>query len=133
MPLSEQEQRLLEEMERSLYHNDADYVAGASGSRGRPTYARIVSGVLIGVLGVATLIAGVAIHLPIVGVVGFVLMFVGVLIALTPPRRTLAPRAPRPPAADSTPDSTARRNSAGGSFFQNLGERWDNRPEDRDE
>jgi hypothetical protein len=40
MPLSEQEQRLLEEMERSLYHNDADFVAGG-GPHGRPTYARI--------------------------------------------------------------------------------------------
>jgi hypothetical protein len=133
MPLSEQEQRLLEEMERSLYHNDADYVAGASGSHGRPTYARIVSGVLIGVLGIATLIAGVAIHLPVVGVVGFVLMFGGVLIALTPPRRTLGSHTPPSPAADSTPDSTAPGNSTGGSFFQNLGERWDNRPDDRDE
>ena len=27
MPLSEQEQRLLEEMERSLYQNDSDFVA----------------------------------------------------------------------------------------------------------
>ncbi|WP_375389251.1 DUF3040 domain-containing protein, partial [uncultured Amnibacterium sp.] len=27
MPLSEQEQRLLDEMERSLYHGDADFVA----------------------------------------------------------------------------------------------------------
>ncbi|HEX4057430.1 MAG TPA: DUF3040 domain-containing protein [Galbitalea sp.] len=133
MPLSEQEQRLLEEMERSLYHNDADYVAGAAGSHGKPTYARIVAGVLVGVLGIATLIAGVALHLPIVGVVGFVLMFVGVLIALTPPRRTLGSRGPQAPAADATPDAASGGKAAGGSFFQNLGERWDNQPDDREE
>ena len=86
MPLSEQEQRLLEEMERSLYHNDADFVAGSAGRHGRPTYTAIVTGVLIGVVGVATLIAGVGVRLPIVGVIGFILMFAGVLIALNPPR-----------------------------------------------
>src|SRR5580698_6342879 len=100
MPLSEQEQRLLEEMERSLYHNDADYVAGSSGAHGRPTYARIVTGVLVGVVGVATLIGGVAVHLPIVGVVGFVLMFFGVLVALTPARSGLAPRGSQPTDAE---------------------------------
>ena len=86
MPLSEQEQRLLEEMERSLYHNDADFVAGGGGSHGRPTYARIALGVLVGIVGVATLIAGVGIRIPVVGVIGFVAMFAGVLLALTPPR-----------------------------------------------
>jgi hypothetical protein len=134
MPLSEQEQRLLEEMERSLYHNDADYVAGAAGSHGRPTYTTIVTGVLVGVVGVAALISGVAIHLPIVGVVGFVLMFVGVLIALTPPRGSLAQRAPQAPDTDAAPDSKAAGGrSSGGTFLQNLGERWDNRPDERDE
>ena len=82
MPLSEQEQRLLEEMERSLYHNDADFVAGASGRHGRPTYSRVVLGVLVGVVGVGTLIAGVGVRFPIVGVIGFIFMFAGVLIAL---------------------------------------------------
>jgi Protein of unknown function (DUF3040) len=123
MPLSEQEQRLLEEMERSLYHNDADFVAGASRRHGRPTYAMIVTGVLIGIVGIGTLIAGVALRLPIVGVIGFIMMFAGVLLALTPPRRGSVPRA-------NTTDSATRQ---GGSFLRNLGERWDNRPDDKEE
>lgn len=127
MPLSEQEQRLLEEMERSLYHNDADYVAGTSGAHGRPTYTRIVTGVLIGVVGIATLIGGVAIHLPIVGVVGFVLMFFGVLVALTPPRSGLAPRAAQSSDADADHPATS------GTFQQDPGDRWDGRPDDREE
>ena len=121
MPLSEQEQRLLEEMERSLYHNDADFVAGASGRHGRPTYAMVVTGVLIGVVGVATLITGVAVRLPIIGVLGFVLMFAGVLIALTPPRGAHAPH--------TEPEADA---SAGGTR-QNPGDRWTSRPDDTDE
>jgi Protein of unknown function (DUF3040) len=119
MPLSEQEQRLLEEMERSLYHNDADFVAGAAGRHGRPTYATVVTGILIGVVGVATLIAGVVVRLPIVGVLGFVLMFAGVLVALTPPRAAHA----APPAPDATAGTTP----------QNPGDRWSSRPDEQDE
>ena len=53
MPLSEQEQRLLEEMERNLYRNDADFVAAVGGVRGRrPNYRAIVLGVLLAVAGV---------------------------------------------------------------------------------
>jgi len=132
MPLSEQEQRLLEEMERSLYHNDADYVAGGAGRHGKPTYTRIVLGVLVGIVGVATLIGGVALRLPIVGVIGFVLMFLGVLIALTPPRHSRPSDASE---AGSSPraDSTNGKQSGGKSFLQNLGERWENRTDERDE
>ena len=36
MPLSEHEQRLLEEMERNLYHHDADFVATVGNRRGKP-------------------------------------------------------------------------------------------------
>jgi hypothetical protein len=86
MPLSEQEQRLLEEMERSLYHNDADFVASVSSHRARPSYAVVVTGVLLGIVGIATLLTGVIIRVPVIGIVGFVLMFVGVLVAVSPPR-----------------------------------------------
>ena len=47
MPLSEHEQRLLEEMERSLYNNDADFVATVSPRGARPNYRRIALGALI--------------------------------------------------------------------------------------
>ena len=110
MPLSEQEQRLLEEMERSLYHNDADFVAGGSRRRGRPTYSMVVAGVLIAIVGLAGLVTGVVIQLPVVGVIGFVAMFAGVLIALSPGR------------ADHAADPT--RNSR---------ENFANGPDDREE
>ena len=128
MPLSEQEQRLLEEMERSLYHNDADFVAGAAGRHGRPTYTRIVTGVLIGVVGVATLIAGVGVRLPIVGVLGFILMFAGVLIALTPPRGVASRRS----AAGSSTQSGDAAGAQGGAR-QSGSDQWENRPDDQDE
>ena len=40
MPLSEHEQRLLEEMERNLYKNEADVMAPLT-SAGRPTTPRL--------------------------------------------------------------------------------------------
>ena len=91
MPLSEQEQRLLEEMERSLYQNDADFVPTTGQRRGRPNYTVLVVGALIGLLGIATLVVGVVIQQTWIGILGFVVMFVGVLLAVAPPRRLSAP------------------------------------------
>ena len=127
MPLSEQEQRLLEEMERNLYKNDADFVATVGGvGRGRPNYRSIVLGILLAVAGVGGLIAGVALQLLIVGVLGFALMFAGVLIAITPSKKS-GP-APMPSEASASP----RARSTGGSFMDRLNERWDRRQDGRD-
>ena len=68
MPLSEQEQRLLDEMERSLYQNDAEFAAsvrGASGGRGG--YGALIGGVLLSVVGVGVLVLGVVLQQPVVG------------------------------------------------------------------
>jgi len=87
MPLSEQEQRLLDEMERNLYQGDAEYVATVGARTGRPSYTAIALGSIVALVGVALLIVGVALRQPVIGVVGFVAMFVGALLAITPPRR----------------------------------------------
>ena len=127
MPLSEQEQRLLEEMERNLYRNDADFVHAVGGVRGRrPNYRAIVLGVLLAVAGVGGLIAGVALNILIIGIVGFALMFAGVLIAITPSKRGAAAAAPVEP----SPASKAKRS--GGGFMDRLNDRWDRRQEGRD-
>ena len=128
MPLSEQEQRLLEEMERNLYQNDADFVATVSQRRGKPNYSIIAIGILIGLAGVATLITGVVLRQSLIGLLGFVVMFAGVLVAITPPRSggkagksgSSGQGAPR---ATSTPRSS--------SFMDSANERWDKRQDDR--
>ena len=106
MPLSEQEQRLLEEMERSLYQNDADFVATVSPRRGRPNYTVLV-----------------------VGVLGFAIMFVGVLLAVAPPRSNRARKSGSFPAQD-IPRATGKPRS--NSFMQGLNDRWDRRQDGRD-
>jgi hypothetical protein len=124
MPLSEHEQRLLEEMERSLYHNDADFVATVGNRGGRRNYRTIVIGLLVALVGVATIIAGVALRQPIVGVIGFVVMFVGVLLALSTPRTSagIAPDGSEVPASAPRP-----------GFMDKLNERWDKRQDENEQ
>ena len=122
MPLSEQEQRLLEEMERSLYHNDAEFVASVGGTRLRPNYRSIVLGVLAGVVGIATLVAGVAVQQLWLGVIGFIIMFGGVLLAITPGRGA---RAAKPSAGGQARRPAQARSQQG--FMDKLNDRWDRR------
>ncbi|CAN5153423.1 DUF3040 domain-containing protein [soil metagenome] len=129
MPLSEQEQRLLDEMERNLYQNDADFVASVGGRRTKPNARSITIGILIAIIGIAALITGVVVRQPVVGVIGFAIMFAGVLIAVAPPRRLASP-APR----SNSPKPTGAKTGAGrksGSFMDGLNDRWDRRNEDR--
>ena len=126
MPLSEQEQRLLDEMERNLYQNDADFVAAVGGARGRANYRGIILGAVLVVIGLGILIAGVSTSLLLLGVLGFVVMFAGVILALTPAR---APREGIQPAEPSSAKASARRS---GGIMDNLTERWEKRQEDRD-
>lgn len=124
MPLSEQEQRLLEEMERSLYQNDADFVATVSPRRGKTNYTVLVFGILIAVLGIATLVTGVVVRQPLVGVLGFAIMFVGVLLAVAPPRRAEH-------ASSAQPAAAKRKPARSGGFMDNLNDRWDKRQDGR--
>jgi hypothetical protein len=129
MPLSEQEQRLLEEMERSLYQNDSDFVARVSRRQGRPTYTAITIGVLIGLVGVGVIVLGLVIKQPLIGVLGFVVMLGGVLFALRPGGRTPTARPTRTPSSGPAARGASRpaRGSSGGSFIDRMNERWDKR------
>lgn len=120
MPLSEQEQRLLDEMERNLYQNDADFVASVRG-RGRVNYTALVAGVLVAVLGVAILVVGVVLRQPIIGVGGFLVLFAGVLVAFGSPRRGLA-AAPRPGGG-----KRGRTGSSPAGFMNRMNDRWERR------
>ena len=130
MPLSEQEQRLLEEMERSLYQNDADFVPTTGQRRGRPNYTVLVIGALVGLLGIATLVVGVVIQQTWIGILGFVIMFVGVLLAVAPPRKLSSPQATKPNAGPAPRGNRPNANSE--SFMDRLNERWDKRQDGRE-
>jgi hypothetical protein len=121
MPLSEQEQRLLDEMERSLYHNDADDVTTVGARRGRPNYTAVALGILAGAVGLVLLVVGVIIPQPVVGILGFVLMFSGALVAIAPPRRLTVP--------GSGPASTGKPRAG---FMDSLNERWERRNDEHE-
>ena len=121
MPLSEQEQRLLDEMERHLMRNDADVVSAPTDGR-TLSYRNIVYGTVLVLVGLGALIVGVSTQLIIVGVIGFVVMLGGVILAVTPTRGI--PRGPVEAAAPSAPKP--RANS---SFMDRMNDRWDRRHE----
>jgi hypothetical protein len=120
MPLSEQEQRLLDEMERHLLHNDADVVSAPSGDRAL-SYRNLVYGALLLLVGVGGLVAGVILGDVlgiVIGVIGFAAMLAGVMFAVTPVRRTT-------PVAPKASPSAKRQES--GSFMDRMNNRWDRR------
>jgi hypothetical protein len=119
MPLSEQEQRLLDEMERHLLRNDADVVSADRDGRAI-NYRNVTLGAILVLIGIGALVAGVATQLIVVGVLGFVAMLGGVVLAVTPTRVDVT----RMPAAGSP---SAPRRTAQVSFMDRMNDRWDRR------
>jgi len=123
MPLSEHEQRLLDEMERNLYQSEGDHVTTVGAPSGRASFTAILMGILFGAVGVILLIVGVAVQLPILGVVGFAVLFGGTVFAIAPPMRF---RVMSGSSASSTPSGKST------SFMDELGKRWDARGDGQD-
>jgi hypothetical protein len=93
MPLSEHEQRLLDQIERALYAEDPKFASSVRGARlRRPSRRRRLQGIALFVLGVALLVLGVILPLkpggvPVVSLLGFLVMFFGALLTLSAVRR----------------------------------------------
>ena len=114
MPLSEEELRLLEQMERALVQEDPKLASTLRGTTLRQSARRraILAGVVFAV-GVAVLIAGAYFTLTILGIAGFVIMLGSATMALTSLRgssggpRASRPAPPSPPARAASPSSRA--------------------------
>jgi membrane-associated phospholipid phosphatase len=122
MPLSEQEQRLLDEMERHLMRNDADVVSAPRGGRSL-SYRNIVYGTVLVLLGLGGLIVGVSVPLVVVGVIAFLVMLGGVILAVTPARGAAR--------VDAEPGRPTKNPSSSTSFMDRMNERWDRRQGER--
>ena len=118
MPLSEHEQRLLDEMERNLYGSKAD-VHPARPS-GRPSYRSLVIGIIVLLIGLVGLVVGVTSQLIALGVIGFAIMFAGVMLAAKPGKAT-----------DSSSTRAQAKSGPRSSFMQRMDQRWDSNREDR--
>ena len=82
MALSEREQRLLAEMEEALSADDPRLVSTLSGSAPRTLPKGLGIGIAATMLGFATLFAGLIAQLTLVGVCGFIIALVGVIILI---------------------------------------------------
>ncbi|MCV7145023.1 DUF3040 domain-containing protein [Mycobacterium riyadhense] len=128
MPLSDHEQRMLDQIESALYAEDPKFASSVRGGGFRaPTARRRLQGSALFVIGLGMLVSGVAFKatmigtFPILSVFGFVVMFGGVVYAITGPR--LSRRGDR--GGPATGSSRQRRaKGAGGSFTSRMEDRF---------
>ncbi len=147
MPLSEEELRLLEQMERALVEEDPKFASTLRGTTLRQSARRkaILAGVVF-VGGIVVLMTGVIAEQPVVGILGFLVMLVSATVGLTflrGQRNVSAGEAQHPQAGGSTTRSgftvidggragkqRRQRHHNGGSFMDRMEERWRRRRED---
>lgn len=124
MGLSESEKKVLEELERGLYADDSAFERKSKAkidridSPGSNSPAKVIAGSLVAVAGISVLVFGAITQLAVLGVIGFLVMLVGILVASasgTPVAREGSAKKPN----DSTKPSR-------GSKFE---ERWNKRTE----
>jgi hypothetical protein len=131
VPLSEHEQRLLEQMERALYAEDPKFASSLRGKDPRSTFRRSVLISSVGfIAGVVLLMTGLVQQTPLISVIGFVVMLGSAFYALTSYRRVAgraqlgvvdASGAPRPPRPAAKPAKDRRK------LMVRLEERWNRR------
>jgi hypothetical protein len=143
VPLSEEELRLLEQMERALVEEDPKFASTLRGTTLRQSARRkaIVAGVVF-VGGIVVLMSGVIAELPVVGILGFVIMLGSATIGLTVLRgqRGVSGDASRQGGGTTSRAGftvieggragKSRRQRSGASFMDRMEERWRRRRED---
>ncbi|HEV8024905.1 MAG TPA: DUF3040 domain-containing protein [Candidatus Nanopelagicales bacterium] len=132
MPLSEHEQRLLEQMEKALYAEDPKFATSLRSNSTAANRSRAALGVL-GILGgLGVLLAGMAMPMAIVGVVGFVVMLAGAVLVYFAFTRGSAPveaaqgeaEGDESPAGGSTRPPQGKQRRASSGFMDRMEERW---------
>jgi len=145
VPLSEEELRLLEQMERALVEEDPKLASTLRGTAFRRAARRraVVAGACF-VLGVAVLMTGAVASLTVVGVIGFVIMLASATIALTAMRGQHSPAAGADPRTAGHPGhgsftvidggrsgrTRRSRRTSSGSFMDRMEDRWRRRREE---
>ncbi len=145
MPLSEEELRLLEQMERALVEEDPKFASTLRGTSLRSLARRraILAGVCF-VIGIAVMMTGVVANLIPVGIVGFLVMLASATMGLTALRGQRAAGSEEEPTAEEPREERrftviqgggrgrkSRRTPrpSRGSFMERMEERWRRRKE----
>jgi hypothetical protein len=138
VPLSEHEQRQLEQIEQALYADYPRFANAVRASDPRVHYKRRVMYAVLGfVLGVGMLVAGVVTKYIWIGVAGFVVMLACSMWALTSYRHMTGAATGRGPARPKEQRSGRGRGrsrprprpAAGTGMMERLEERWRRRQE----
>lgn len=117
MPLSEHEQKLLEQLEKQLHEDDPKFASSMGSDPGRSWSTRhLVIGVLGAVAGILLLLLGVSLQSIVVGVIGFLVMGAGVYFA------TMRSAGGKAKAGNGRKPGKPRS-----SFMSNLEDRWEER------
>jgi hypothetical protein len=132
VPLSDHEQRLLEQMEQALYAEDPRFASVLQGEDLRIRYRRrLIVAVLGFVAGIAMLMSGLMLSsrssaFLLVSVLGFMVMLVSVLVGVSAYRRTPHDGQGQSLVAPSnvSPISAARRKRG---LMERVEERWQRR------
>lgn len=124
MPLSEHEQRLLEQLERQLHAEDPRLASTLADQRPAAGVGvrRLVAGVALAVVGLAVVVLGVSLHQILVGVLGAVVVGAGIFVLTSRGRAATGAPAARP----------ARRAGAGRGLMARLEQDWDERRRSQD-
>jgi Protein of unknown function (DUF3040) len=123
MPLSEYEQRVLEQMERQLTSDDPR-LANTLTQRGRRPFGRYVIAGVGATVGLLLLVLGAANSQAWLGVVGFVVMFAAVAFAFADPRGSRR-SGPKGVVQSDGAVRPAKKQRAG--LMSRLEERWERR------
>ena len=136
MPLSDHEQRLLEQMERALYAEDPKFASSMRGADLRRRYRRrAIVAAFVFLLGIVVLMTGAVTELIPLGVGGFVVMLASAWYAVTSWRRVPAEGeiGTFDASTDASTGTTRRsgRSSAAArrGFMERMEERWRRRRE----
>ncbi|MGY5763816.1 DUF3040 domain-containing protein [Brachybacterium sp. DNPG3] len=129
MPLSEHEQKMLDEMERQLFAEDPRLARAFAPRR---TSSRSGRRVVIGlggvVLGLVILVLAVSLPAVWLGVIAFLGMLAGAVYAVTAPSASGDSGADGPGSGGSGAKPAAPND--GGNFMRRMEERWDKRAGD---
>lgn len=142
MPLSEHEQRLLDQIERALYQEDPKFASTVRSTDLRTHMKRRLRRAgLVLVLGFGLLLGGVVAKVTVVGIAGFVVMLGALVLALSSWKRLggatggMAGKSPlRPVGRDGKPRERRpqnRRSDTSGGITHRLEERWKRRWDER--
>ena len=142
MPLSEEELRLLEQMERALVAEDPKFASTLRGTRMRQHARRqMIAGVLVFLVGVTLLMSGAVLKIIPLGIFGFVVMLGSAYWALSSwrgqnraafqadPRQAAAPDQPLRVVQGGKTRKSKPKAQKRGTMMERFEERWRRRKE----